>query len=311
MAVAMADPGRDRNRPADDRAGRDDHENCAALGAAGAALLRRGPAVGGDAYALAFGSLLLLGGKLADVVGRKVMFLTGVTGFAAASAVGGAAVSFPMLISARAVQGAFAALLAPAALSLLATTFTDPDERRQSFAVYCGGRVRRGGRPCARRAADRVPVMAVVPVCERAVRRGRGRRRGDAAEPGHPRAAAAGRRARGGAGLRRYVLHRVRVLQRRHPLLGHPVHVGVHRRRGGPAGAVRAMGSAGRRAAAAAADRGRPNPGRGLPGHAAGRRGDVRDRAVPELLHAAEPGLLPGDHWAGVLAVGGPGDGRR
>ncbi len=88
------------------------------------------------AYALAFGSLLLLGGKLADVVGRKVMFLTGMTGFAAASAVGGAAVSFPMLVSARAVQGGFAALLAPAALSLLATMFTDPDERRQSFAVY-------------------------------------------------------------------------------------------------------------------------------------------------------------------------------
>ena len=88
------------------------------------------------AYALAFGSLLLLGGKLADVVGRKVMFLTGMTGFAAASAVGGAAVNFPMLISARAVQGAFAAVLAPTALSLLATTFTDPDERRQSFAVY-------------------------------------------------------------------------------------------------------------------------------------------------------------------------------
>ncbi|MBV9206860.1 MAG: MFS transporter, partial [Actinobacteria bacterium] len=88
------------------------------------------------AYALAFGSLLLLGGKLADVVGRKVMFLTGMTGFAAASAVGGAAVSFPMLIGARAVQGAFAAVLAPTALSLLATTFTDPDERRQSFAVY-------------------------------------------------------------------------------------------------------------------------------------------------------------------------------
>ena len=88
------------------------------------------------AYALAFGSLLLLGGKLADVIGRKVMFLIGMTGFAAASAVGGAAVNFPMLISARAVQGAFAAVLAPTALSLLATTFTDPAERRQSFAVY-------------------------------------------------------------------------------------------------------------------------------------------------------------------------------
>ncbi len=88
------------------------------------------------AYALAFGSLLLLGGKLADVLGRKVTFVAGLTGFAAASAVGGASVSFGMLITARAVQGAFAALLAPTALSLLATTFTDPDERRRSFAVY-------------------------------------------------------------------------------------------------------------------------------------------------------------------------------
>ena len=88
------------------------------------------------AYALAFGSLLLLGGKLADVIGRKTTFLMGLIGFAGASAVGGASVSFGMLVSARAVQGAFAALLAPTALSLLATTFTDPAERRRSFAVY-------------------------------------------------------------------------------------------------------------------------------------------------------------------------------
>jgi EmrB/QacA subfamily drug resistance transporter len=88
------------------------------------------------AYALAFGSLLLLGGKLADLLGRKTTFLAGLIGFAAASAVGGAAVNFTMLVTARAVQGAFAALLAPAALSLLATTFTDQNERRRAFAVY-------------------------------------------------------------------------------------------------------------------------------------------------------------------------------
>jgi EmrB/QacA subfamily drug resistance transporter len=95
------------------------------------------------AYALAFGSLLLLGGKLADLLGRKTTFLTGLIGFAAASAVGGAAVNFSMLITARAVQGAFAALLAPSALSLLATTFTDQNERRRAFAVY--GAVAGGG----------------------------------------------------------------------------------------------------------------------------------------------------------------------
>jgi EmrB/QacA subfamily drug resistance transporter len=88
------------------------------------------------AYALAFGSLLLLGGKLADLVGRKVMFVTGLIGFAAASAAGGASVSFGMLAAARACQGAFAAMLAPAALSLLATKFTDPKERGTAFGVY-------------------------------------------------------------------------------------------------------------------------------------------------------------------------------
>src|ERR1700760_2875325 len=88
------------------------------------------------AYALAFGSLLLLGGKLADLLGRKVTFLTGLIGFAAASAVGGAAVNFGMLVAARACQGAFGALLAPAALSLLAVTFSDPAERGRAFGVY-------------------------------------------------------------------------------------------------------------------------------------------------------------------------------
>src|SRR5262244_958085 len=64
------------------------------------------------AYSLAFGSLLLLGGRLADLLGRKRLFITGLLGFAGASAVGGAATSFEMLVSARALQGAFGALLA-------------------------------------------------------------------------------------------------------------------------------------------------------------------------------------------------------
>ncbi|WP_240970318.1 MFS transporter [Actinacidiphila epipremni] len=88
------------------------------------------------AYALSFGSLLLFCGRLADLVGRKVTFLTGLAGFAAASAVGGAAVNFTMLVSARACQGVFGALLAPSALSLLATTFRDPKERAKAFGVY-------------------------------------------------------------------------------------------------------------------------------------------------------------------------------
>jgi len=90
------------------------------------------------AYSLAFGSLLLLGGRLADTLGRRRVFLAGVIGFAAASAAGGAAVSFGMLVAARAVQGAFGALLAPTALSLLTTTFTHPDERGKAFGIYGG-----------------------------------------------------------------------------------------------------------------------------------------------------------------------------
>jgi EmrB/QacA subfamily drug resistance transporter len=88
------------------------------------------------AYTLAFGGLLLLGGRIADYLGRKRAFLTGLIGFAAASALGGAATNLGMLLAGRALQGAFAAVLAPTALSLLAVTFTEPAERAKAFAVY-------------------------------------------------------------------------------------------------------------------------------------------------------------------------------
>src|SRR5881392_898420 len=88
------------------------------------------------AYALSFGSLLLLGGKLGDLFGRKWTFIGGLTGFAVASALGGFADSFGVLVAARALQGAFAAILAPSALSLLTTTFTEPKERARAFGVY-------------------------------------------------------------------------------------------------------------------------------------------------------------------------------
>ncbi len=95
------------------------------------------------AYALSFGSLLLLGGRIGDLVGRKWTFIAGLSGFALASAVGGMAQSFLMLVAARATQGAFAALLAPAALSLLTTTFTDGGERGKAFGIY--GAIAGGG----------------------------------------------------------------------------------------------------------------------------------------------------------------------
>jgi EmrB/QacA subfamily drug resistance transporter len=88
------------------------------------------------AYSLAFGSLLLLGGRLSDLIGRKRTFIIGLIGFAAASALGGAAGSFGMLVGARALQGAFGALLAPTALAVLTTTFTVPKERARAFGVF-------------------------------------------------------------------------------------------------------------------------------------------------------------------------------
>jgi EmrB/QacA subfamily drug resistance transporter len=88
------------------------------------------------AYALAFGSLLLLGGRLTDLIGRKAMFIAGLIGFAGASAGGGAASSFGVLVAARACQGAFGALLAPAALALLTTTFEGTKDRGKAFGVF-------------------------------------------------------------------------------------------------------------------------------------------------------------------------------
>jgi EmrB/QacA subfamily drug resistance transporter len=88
------------------------------------------------AYTLTFAGLLLLGGRIADRIGRRRSFLAGLAGFAAASALAGAAPGLPVLIAGRALQGAFAALLAPTALSLIAVTFRDAKERGTAFAVY-------------------------------------------------------------------------------------------------------------------------------------------------------------------------------
>jgi EmrB/QacA subfamily drug resistance transporter len=88
------------------------------------------------AYSLAFGSLLLLGGRLSDLMGRKRTFIIGLIGFAGASGVGGAADSFGMLVGARAVQGAFGALLAPTALAVLTTTFTVAKDRARAFGIF-------------------------------------------------------------------------------------------------------------------------------------------------------------------------------
>ena len=88
------------------------------------------------AYTLSFASLLLVGGRVADRIGRRRALLVGLGGFAAASALAGAAPTFAVLLAGRALQGAFAALLAPTALSLVVVLFTDQRERRRAFAIY-------------------------------------------------------------------------------------------------------------------------------------------------------------------------------
>ncbi|GAB2788056.1 MFS transporter [Streptomyces chlorus] len=95
------------------------------------------------AYALAFGGLLLFGGRIADLWGRKRTFVAGLIGFAGASTLGGAATNEAMLLGSRALQGAFGAMLAPAALSLLAVMFTDAKERAKAFGIF--GAIAGGG----------------------------------------------------------------------------------------------------------------------------------------------------------------------
>src|ERR1700730_13708171 len=95
------------------------------------------------AYALSFGSLLLVGGRLGGLFARKGGLIAGLVGFAIASAIGGAAGSFVVLVTARALQGAFGAVLAPSALGTLVSTFTDPRERGRAFGVF--GSVAAGG----------------------------------------------------------------------------------------------------------------------------------------------------------------------
>src|ERR1700750_13672 len=94
------------------------------------------PKLVGAADALAFGGLLLLGGRLSDLVGRRTMLIIGLVGFAAGSALGGAGSRLAVLVIVRGAQGAFGALLAPPALSTLPVTFTDPADRGKAFGVY-------------------------------------------------------------------------------------------------------------------------------------------------------------------------------
>ena len=206
------------------------------------------------AYALAFGSLLLLGGRLADLLGRKVTFLAGLVGFAGVSAVGGASVNFAMLVTARACQGVFAALLVPSALSLLTTTFTEPKERGKAFGVFGAIAVAGGavglllGGVLTEYLSWRWTLYVNLIFAGVAFTGGalllRQQRVPGQAQAGHPRRA---------AGLRRRVLPGLRVLQRGHPQLAHTLHLRVPRRGRGPAGRLRRLAGPGGPPAAAAA----------------------------------------------------------
>jgi EmrB/QacA subfamily drug resistance transporter len=150
-----------------------------------------------SSYTLAFGSLLLLGGRIADYLGRRRMFIVGLLGFGAASALGGLAQNSAMLFGARALQGAFAAVMAPAALSLLTVTFTETRERARAFGVYgaiAGGGAAIGlvlGGTLTQLASWRwtllinVPIAAIAAVAAtRVVRESRGQSKGGYDLPG-------------------------------------------------------------------------------------------------------------------------------
>ncbi len=166
------------------------------------------------AYALSFGSLLLLGGRLSDLWGRRTTLYLGLSGFALASALGGSAHSFTMLVVARAIQGLFGALLAPAALATLTTTFQEPGERARALpsTEQSPDRAPRSG--SARWGAHRMGVVAVVSFHQPLLRHVCVTRRAALRALGQGRAASAPRRARDRARQRWALLRGLRARPR-------------------------------------------------------------------------------------------------
>ena len=227
------------------------------------------------------------------------MFIIGLAGFAVASAVGGASVNFAMLVTARACQGVFGAMLAPAALSLLATTFTDPKERGKAFGIY--GSVAAGGGAVGLLLGGALTSYLSWRWCLyiNLVFAGAAIIGALALLHGRPgRAAGAAGRPRRGRGLRRRVLPGLRVLQRRDAQLVDAVDVPLPARRRGAARRVRVLDVPRQVPAAAAPGGARPQPGRRLPRHPDRRRGHVRHLPVRHLLPAGHPALLAGHHRA-------------
>ena len=251
------------------------------------------------AYSLAFGSLLLLGGRLSDVFGRKWTFITGLLGFAAASAIGGTAQNFEVLVASRAAQGAFGALLAPAALSLLTTTFTRPEERGKAFGVF--GAIAGSGAAVGLlmggaltdlvswRWCLYVNLAFAIPAAIAALSLLHNQRPATRPKVDIPGTIAAST----GLFALVYGFSNAETHSWSDPLtIGCltagvvllAVFVAIERRVAEPA--------------APAAGRARPQPRRLVPRDRHGRRGHLRRLPVPDLLHAADPGLLADDRPA-------------
>ena len=265
------------------------------------------------AYTLAFGGLLLLGGRIADFGGRKRMFMVGLIGFAGASALGGLANDQAMLFAARALQGGMAALMAPAALSILTITFqSDPTERAKAFGAYgavsgAGGAIGvLAGGILTQYASWRWCLLVNVPIAiaaafaaSRVVHESRA---GGSTSYDLPGALLST------AGLVSLVYGFTKADSDGWGS-GPDPHLPLDRR--GPAGRVRHRRVPLEESAAAAPGGGRAQPGRSLSGHPAYRGRSLRHVRVPQLLHAGGAPVLgpPGRHRLPALRrrVGGGG----
>ncbi len=245
------------------------------------------------AYTLTFGGLLLLGGRIADYLGRKRMFVLSLLGFAAASALGGLAQNAAMLFGARALQGAMAAVMAPAALSLITVTFTESRERARAFGVY--GAVAGGGAAVGLILGGLLTQYASWrwTLLDQHAHRRRHRHPGAPVrerEPGHGTGGV--RRARGPHRHRRPAGARVRLHPGRHRRLGILHHARI---RGGRCRAPRLLRGGGAPHHPPPPPFARPHgqePRRLVPGVALGGHRHVRLVPVPHLLLPGHPRVL-------------------
>ena len=249
-----------------------------------------------NAYALAFGGLLLLGGRAGDLLGRRKVFIAGILLFSAASLVGGFATTQAWLLAARAVQGVGAAIIAPTALSLVTTTFAEGPPRNRAMSVYAAMSVTGGvvgliaGGLLTTYASWRwvlfvnVPIGIVVALAAPRVVGETARHRGRFDLPG----AVTGT---GGLVALVYGLSNAATTPDGVLALGRYQGRGVPDRSRGVARRVRGHRATQQDRAAAAADPGQPGPDRRVPDHAVCRHRTVRDVLLPDRLRADRLGL--------------------